>query len=239
MIRNAKTALKQLGRAFGLEISRYNSLDALEKSRQFVLHQCTVLVDVGANHGQYAKRARECGWDGPIISFEPVLSIAAALETSARKDPNWMVVPAGLGSISGEFTIQVAANQGGASSFLKMGPRVPSIDESAKVVDTETVTVRRLDEMSVITKHDRAFLKADVQGFELEVLKGCEGILNQIRGLELEVSLVDLYDQQPVIGQLLEYCRQVGFVPIQIRPGFMDPKKWELLQMDVLLRRNC
>ena len=195
------------------------------------------MIDVGGNHGQWASRLRQCGWGGPIVSFEPIKSIALWLETEAKNDPLWTVYATALGASNNNQTIHVAANEGAASSLLIMSDRVHQVDCTAKIINSEVVTVRRLDEIGCVQLHDNIFLKADVQGYELEVLKGSEGIITQVVGMELELSLIPLYESQPTISSMLSECEEMGFTPVQIRNGFVDPKNGQLLQVDVLFTR--
>jgi hypothetical protein len=50
-----------------------------------------LLLDVGANVGQYAMRRIETGYSGRIVSFEPLSGPRAALEKEAAGHPNWSI----------------------------------------------------------------------------------------------------------------------------------------------------
>jgi inhibitor of KinA sporulation pathway (predicted exonuclease) len=79
-------------------------------------------------------------------------------------------------------------------------------------VSTQTVAVQRLDD--VIQASDlsaKVLMKIDVQGFELEVLKGATQTLTHVRWVYLEASFVELYEGQPLAAELVEFLRHAGF----------------------------
>ena len=75
------------------------------------------------------------------------------------------------------------------------------------------------------------FLKIDVQGFEQEVLKGASEMIALAKGIEMEISLVPLYENQTwLLPQVLEYMEQKGFVLTSIVPAFTDNVTGKVLQ---------
>jgi FkbM family methyltransferase len=231
---------KSLQRAFqfiGLDVRRNRRFDSFDRSRQRLLLGCSVVLDAGANEGQWAKSIRNSGWTGPIVSFEPISSIAEKLQSEARDDEGWSIHAIGLGSATKQQSINVSDNLGSSSSFFQIEDRVLKVEPSAQFIRSEEVEIRRLDELSCVNGGDLVFLKADVQGFELEVLSGAAGFIEQVVAIELECSLVPLYVGQPNMAQVMATCEALGFAPIQIRPGFADLHNGDLLQVDVLFER--
>ena len=80
--------------------------------------EVNVVLDVGANLGQYAQSLRANGYTGRIVSFEPVPHIAEELEKSAAEDPDWQVLRYALGERDETAEIHVAVGQGRLSSLL-------------------------------------------------------------------------------------------------------------------------
>ncbi len=82
-------------------------------------------------------------------------------------------------------------------------------------------------------------IKIDTQGYELEVLAGATGLLPQTMALQLELSLVPLYEGAPAFVDAVHYMESRGFELFSVAPGFKDRRSGRLLQMDgVFLRRE-
>ena len=82
--------------------------------------QINMVLDVGANTGQFAKWIRDTGYIGKIVSFEPLGDAHRKLSQAAERDPRWIVAPRmALGSAPGKIDIHVAGN-GVSSSILPM-----------------------------------------------------------------------------------------------------------------------
>ena len=76
----------------------------------------------------------------------------------------------------------------------------------------EEIEVRRLDEwLDQIKSFKSILMKIDVQGFELEVLKGSKQVLKHINYLYIEASSVELYKNQPLLENIKDYLFEEGF----------------------------
>jgi hypothetical protein len=60
------------------------------------------------------------------------------------------------------------------------------------------------------------FLKIDVQGYELEVLKGAERSLATLRVILIETNLLDIYTDAPLLPELMEWMHLRGWTPYDI-----------------------
>jgi FkbM family methyltransferase len=110
-------------------------------------HGITVVLDVGANVGQYATRLRQGGWAGRIVSFEPLPTARVALEQAAASDPLWDVAPPmALGASAGTATLNVSP-ESDMSSTLPFLPEMADLLDSAAYTGTVTVPLARLDEV--------------------------------------------------------------------------------------------
>jgi Methyltransferase FkbM domain len=98
--------------------------------------------------------------------------------------------------------------------------------------------VRTLDELGLTDASDRAYLKADVQGFEQRVLAGAGRALESVRRLELELSLVKPYEAGPLLSEMLEYLEDLHFEPIWFERAFGDAGTGRLLQMDGIFAKD-
>jgi len=159
-------------------------------------HGVTRVLDVGANNGGYASELRRFGYTGRIVSFDPLTEPFRVLRRRAAGDSEWMTLPYAIGAESGAVTINVAANDGASSSVLPMLAAHEDAAPDAKIVGTQTVTQHPLDALwpEVTAPDDLVFLKVDVQGYERQVLDGVAEHLDRIIGLQLELSMVPLYE---------------------------------------------
>jgi FkbM family methyltransferase len=188
------------------------------------------LLDVGANVGQYARLVRSAGYGGTIISFEALESAHALLTKNAHKDRSWLVAPcAAVGSQEGTVEMNVAADSA-SSSVLPMTSLLRQAAPQAAYIDRQSICSTRLDTYAGVPAAGELYLKVDTQGFELEVLRGASGLLSRISAVQLELSLVPLYQGAPAMTDLIHYLDERGFDLFQLVPGFLDDRDGRLLQ---------
>lgn len=198
-----------------------------------------LFFDVGANAGQFARELLAAGYEGRIVSFEPVSAAYARLIETSSDSSRWVAeMRCALGAADGSATINVAGNLE-SSSMLDMLDRHVRSAPASRYVGTETVDVRTLDGLGAkyIATAQATFLKIDVQGFEDQVLRGAAQLLPKIAGVQIEMSLVPLYDGERDIEWWLQRMRTLGFELWWIRPGFTDRDSGRALQMDGIFFR--
>jgi FkbM family methyltransferase len=213
---------------------------SLAKTRAVLIAELGVglVVDVGANEGQYGIVLRNEGFRGKILSFEPQASAFSVLSSRARQMPDWRCVRCALGANAGRLSINIAGNSYSSSLLPMLASHVEAAPES-RIIETESVETMRLD--AALEQYGwtapRIMLKADVQGYEDRVLAGSTGILDRIVLLELEVSFVPLYEGQKLFPDIHEWALQNGFNLVALEEGFRNPKTYSLLQADALYAR--
>lgn len=196
------------------------------------------VLDVGANKGQFARRLREVGYQGEIVSFEPLASCHDALSTAAANDPRWHVAPrAALGAKDDIVIINVSENLV-SSSMLPITEHAVGVHAPSRYVATEEVPLRRLDAMIDSAWQAPFALKIDTQGFELEVLNGATGLLPTVPLVLLEMSLIPVYQGGAGFAELYAWMEHAGYRCIGITEGFSDVGKNEQLQADAVFVRN-
>lgn len=193
-----------------------------------------IVFDVGANAGQYASRLREDGYEGVIVSFEPLAEAYERLEGAAAADPKWHTMRVALAEEPGTATIHVSANSY-STSFLPITGRCVDAAPGAAYVGTELVDVATLDLLAL--PPGAAMLKIDVQGTEPSVLRGAREFLRQVEAVEAELSLVPLYKGQDLAPAVCQLLRNEGFVPVALDVAFADPTTGEILCLDGLFAR--
>jgi FkbM family methyltransferase len=230
-------------RRFGADVVRWgpDSSPKAALARMLAHRRVDTVLDVGANEGQYALLLRELGYAGRIVSFEPLAAPHQQLRESAARDPLWTVAQRmALGDREGEIAVNVASNGGASSSILAMLETHRRAAPDTSYVGIEVVPMSRLDCIAgeFVGGSRNIFLKVDVQGYELEVLKGATGLLPAVVGAQLEVSLVPLYDGQSLFAEMTEWMQAKGFHVWGIMPGFADNSSGRLLQADFIFFRG-
>ena len=197
------------------------------------------VLDVGANLGQYAAGLRIAGFDGRIVSCEPLLDLYTPLARRAVRDPHWTVLRTALGDEVGTATLNVSANAY-SSSVLDMLPAHLAAAPGSGYVDKEEVPLTTVDEL--VEQHGltpgRTLVKIDVQGFESAVLAGAAGALPALAAVQVELSLVPLYDGQPLMADTVDRLAAAGLSLWALEPGFTDARSGRLLQCDGVFLRD-
>jgi FkbM family methyltransferase len=237
VLHRVRNAVRQLG----VDITRYPSGWSGPQLVQLLReHRIGLVLDVGANEGEYGGMLRQAGYQGRIVSFEPLAGPGRALRRKADADPHWTVLPYALGEESGTVTINVSGNRGASSSVLPMLDRHSEAAPHARYTGTEEVRLRRLDELwpELVTADERVFLKLDVQGYEAQVLRGAGSHPKECHGLQIETSFVPLYEGSMLLRETLALAQgELGMTPMAVIPGYIDPRTGQMLQADFVLFR--
>jgi FkbM family methyltransferase len=197
------------------------------------------VLDVGANEGQYALELRnELGFTGDILSFEPLSKAFQKLRENAGKDRKWSAFPYALGEANIRTDIHLAGNSV-SSSLLPMLPAHLEAAPESRGIGRETIEVRTLDSLidTACPAGARLYLKLDAQGAEGQILKGAERALARIDTLQMEMSLVPLYEGEILLDAMIRLLREKGYSLVSLEPGFADPVTGHLLQADGVFHR--
>lgn len=125
-----------------------------------------------------------------------------------------------------------------SSSFLAPVEETwKAIDYHTGAITTRKVPVIRLDDYLREQAIDSVYLmKIDVQGFELEVLKGAEGSLGLIDHIFVESAIQPLYEGAPRFSDVFDYLDSHGFHLMTMRAWHRGNRA--LVECDMLFRRN-
>jgi FkbM family methyltransferase len=218
-----KRVVVAAGRAVGVDLVRLRSVRHARGRRARLMASLGIdlVIDVGANRGQFGREIREAGYAGRIVSIEPLEAPFRRLSQLAARDACWEVIQSAVGPLTGSATMHVAANAGASSSMLPMLSLHTRTAPEARFVADETVEVATLDDLAHPHMDDRSpvFVKIDVQGFELQVLAGGSATLARSSLIQLEMSLMPLYETAPSFRDVVEFMAQHGFHLIGLDPG--------------------
>lgn len=229
-------------RKLGLDVSRWPGLspDYLSFST-FLACSPTLVVDVGANRGQFVEALREAGYGGRIHSVEPAAGAFEQLERASKRDPQWTIQRAALGSSIGQGLLHLSANDAESSSLVQMTARHSQAAPCADFTGaTELVPIDTLDQVLIrqARGQDRIAVKIDVQGYERQVLLGGLSTLHLVTCLQLELSLQALYEDHWDWRSAIGWLEDHGFHLSMLSPGLFDKDSLELLQIDATFARK-
>jgi FkbM family methyltransferase len=203
----------------GLDVVRHPTPRDFEGHLKLLIDGLAVdhVIDIGANTGQYGQLLRTIGSTGKITSFEPVSTTFAALEATIGADHKWNAVNTALGAEPGVATIHVTRGRDYSSMLV---PNAEQAGASADVDHEEHVPVRRLDDVfaDVVEPGASVFLKLDTQGWDLVVLEGATGCLENVRAIQTEISVVPLYEGMPTWIDSMSRLAELGFEPTGMFP---------------------
>jgi FkbM family methyltransferase len=226
----ARTQLRKRG----LAVVRYKPDQYAHLLRHQVLcdQGVSVVLDVGANVGQHVDHLRGEGYGGRILSFEPASEPFAQLVVRTARDPLWEARQLALSDTRGPGELRLFAE----SAYNSMLPGVPG--EVPAEAGFERVEQDSLDalEGDAWTVRDRICLKIDVQGMELEVLRGGARLLSCCRVVEIELSTVPMYEGQALFPEITDLIYSAGMRMISFRPIVVEPNGY-VDQADALFIR--
>jgi FkbM family methyltransferase len=241
MTQSLSHSVRSAVEATGYQIRKTSvySSQKLRHSKLFSLLGINLLIDVGANAGQFATLCRAHGYQGSILSFEPSSAAHRELLKTAASDPLWTVANRmALGAATGEAEINIAANSFSSSILPMLDSHLSAAPES-QYIQREMVPVRRLDDvLPEDAESCKIFLKLDVQGYEPQVLSGAAHTLTQTSAVQLEMSLLPLYEGEQLLPQMSAAMKARGFDLWDLEPSFRDTNTGRLLQVDGIFTRQ-
>jgi FkbM family methyltransferase len=169
------------------------------------------IVDIGANRGQFALAARHHVPGARLLSFEPLQEPAEEFRIVFRNDPQVELHQVAIGPQQGSQVMHVSKADD-SSSLLPISDLQIHYYPGTGERETRTVEVMQLEAVVKPGAIEQgALLKIDVQGYELEALKGCRSLLDSFNYVYVECSYVSLYTGQALAGEVTEYLNQAGF----------------------------
>ncbi len=172
---------------------------------------CRAVIDIGANRGQFTLIARYLYPQAKIMAFEPLPGPAHIFRSVFAHDADIELHSCAIGSRAEQQVMHISARDD-SSSLLPIGDEQSRIFPGTGEADTAVVDVKRLDEIVVEDEIIApALLKLDVQGYELEALRGCEGVLHKFSWIYCECSFVVLYEGQALADTVIAWLRDHNF----------------------------
>lgn len=194
------------------------------------------LIDVGANLGQFSLLSRTLHPDAVIHAFEPLSAMAVKYQQLFASDARTTLHRCAAGTFATTAEINVS-NHPDSSSLLPISNQQSELFPGTQKSSVEVVKVERIDDvLRGMTLPDPILIKLDVQGFELEALKGMPDLLARARWVYVEVSFMELYVGQPLASEICAWLKEQAFdIAGVYNPTFSD--EGVNIQADLLFAR--
>ncbi len=193
-----------------------------------------IIVDVGGATGATAKLFTKYFSDNKIWVFEPIKSNYDILISLAKQNSNLKIIPKAAGS-KNEKTFINKANRITSSSLYEL-----NADKKSKIL-SEILVPEGKEEIEMTTLDDIlpnktiSILKFDVQGYELEALKGSLSTLENTVLIVIEMNNHDGYKGAPKYHEVDSFLRNNNFILFDMFPSFKDNdqlKEWDCIYMN-------
>ena len=229
-------------RSMGWDLRRSSIRTNFSKrlARLFEDENIDFLFDVGANVGQFSTAMFGAGYEGQVLSIEPIPGAHKLLKNKANLNSNWIIAPrCALGEADSELALNVTKSSS-ASSLLKPTRSTENAISQTEVMETIETPVKTLDEFWTEHSDDvrKLAIKIDTQGYELNVLKGGVQALANASVVVLELSIAPFYEGQPLYNEIDEYLRIHGFQIVDIETGYRDHGSGLLREFDAVYKKK-
>lgn len=201
---------------------RMANRDRYDDVKSFINISNPIVIDGGAHKGLAVKIFLQ-QYKSPIIyAFEPIPECANVLMSTFAGLPNVHVIQRALGAQKKTVKFNIVNNL--VSSSILKPSEIKKKYHGNKVAISESIEVEmiRLDEeLGFLNEVD--ILKLDIQGYELEALKGAEKLLSKTKIIITEIEFVKLYDNQALFGDIDVYLRAHGFRLLNLYDLYTQP----------------
>lgn len=223
-------------RPFGLRLSCRLGKDAIEDMKRLLSKvEVKHIMDGGAHRGDFSLSMLSAFPDATIYAFEPQSTSWNLLVKTASRNSRIKPFQYALGADSGSAKFYI--NQSTLTSSLLPSSHLglKYFKEFNQPHGSETVRIVRLSdflEKEAITHID--ILKLDLQGYEIQALRGLSGRIDSVKLIYTEVLFVDIYENGCLFENLCDYLKQRRFNFYQLYNLVSSPLDGRLLFGDAI-----
>ncbi|MFZ1320193.1 MAG: FkbM family methyltransferase [Ignavibacteria bacterium] len=193
------------------------------------------IIDVGANNGEWSKLANKIFKDTNFYLIDPLSEMETDLSEFCKENPGSKYFLYGVGSKKEKLYLTLGGvNLTGSNLMFGENDLLKKVNEQREI---DIITLDSLIENNDIPFPD--MVKIDIQGFEIEALKGGEKLFQKAEVFIIETNFFEFMKGVPLVHELIIYMAERDYV-IYDFPGFLRrPFDGALAQMDVcFVKRN-
>jgi FkbM family methyltransferase len=174
----------------------------------------TGISHFGAHLGQEVASYRDLDIKN-IHLFEPQKNIYEKLKKKFSNDEDISLYNFGLGANDQNVNINLAPGNSGLSASILTPGKHKKYYPDIKFSGTEEIEIKIYDNLNIPNVN---FLNIDIQGYEIEALKGSTGALkNKIDYVFIEVSRKPLYEHSALVSDIDEFLGEYNFIRVRTR----------------------
>lgn len=204
---------------------RYSDLKSLSNT------DSPTIIDAGAHKGDETAAYLDIFPDAEIIAIEPQPDLADSIRERFSGDNRVTVQNVAVGANKKEIEFYQTENRASASARKPTKTKDKYIDSNI----TKSYTIEQVTLDGLVSEAD--ILKMDLEGHELDTIRGGERILSEVGIILTEVEFVEFNADQPLFGELDRYLRKNGFSLYNFY-GLHTEDDGQLTAGDALYRRN-
>lgn len=209
------STIKKIAKFFDVDIKRFSGISTLESNILHCLkkYDIDIVIDVGANVGQFGQLLRMLGYKNKILSFEPDPVVFLELSKKCINDSKWECINSALGEFEGKLVLH-RYNHSTFSSMREINKVGEQNFPNIHLEENISVEVKTLNYVlkGSVYEGKRIFLKLDTQGYDLEVFKGSVEKLSQIFVIMTELSFIQIYNEMPNWSKSISYFQNHNYI---------------------------
>jgi FkbM family methyltransferase len=196
---------------------------------------CKTILDVGAHKTSWSRMAKEVYPEANFVLIEPQIEMKEDLERFCEEFKGSVYFLAGAGAEKGTLRLTIWDDSYGSTFALEPDE---NLKKTRKQREVEIITIDDLINSSKIDNPE--LIKLDIQGFELEALKGAQKTFGYTEVYILEVSLFQFWsDNTPIFSDVVNFMLERDYVVYDFAGFWRRPLDGALGQCDVcFVKRN-
>jgi FkbM family methyltransferase len=216
-----------------------NAIEIVKHSKNNPNTEGGIILDVGGGTATTASLFSKAFPKHKLYIFEPIPTNFNEIEQSKNRTEKWQLINKAVGSKVGETEMHIASRIT-ASSLLDLNPeKVDGLYADALTEKTTLPIKITTIEHEIPHNAPVDILKMDVQGYEMEVLKGCGTVLKNIKLIVLEINNHDGFKNAPTYFEIDEFMRENNFELNDLLPNYREAGKlmdWDAIYVNKNLK---